>query len=456
MAAPRFSLALGIKKTSSAPPPKRKAALSGHDSDIEDEEEGKAQDVSHFDQDAGGAIHKDRVPNPKEQLVIKGPANRDWRDASRRKRQKTALPGQGGRGEDVPGEEMRESGAPKSYGLNIVEKRTDTEPEADVVNENTPVEGVKEDTKAPAMTDDERALAALLGDKAKSDLVLPHIESEEQAFDRDYRDAPDAPSLAEYNAVPVEEFGAALLRGMGWKDGESIGKQRGQRAPKPTLVERRPALLGIGAKQDAAVGVELGAWGKGAKGKKKLDQDYTPVLLENKKTGEKLTEEELKARIESQKLLASERTHDKDRSRHGSDRDYDPSSKRRKHRGEDDYDSRDRDYKRKGKDRDSDSRRRRYSLSPDEKDRRKSDKRRDEDERRHRSPRRERSSSSDSRHRSRKHSEKERNYDDDRHRSSKRDRSRSRDRHHRSERKDRKEKHRDKDDHRDVRVRERN
>ena len=34
------------------------------------------------------------------------------------------------------------------------------------------------------------------------------------------------PVLADYDLVPIDEYGLALLRGMGWKDGEGIGKDR--------------------------------------------------------------------------------------------------------------------------------------------------------------------------------------------------------------------------------------
>ena len=45
------------------------------------------------------------------------------------------------------------------------------------------------------------------------------------------------------------------LRGMGWKDGEEIGRSKNSTS-KVKDVKRRPALLGIGAKEEAAVGVE--------------------------------------------------------------------------------------------------------------------------------------------------------------------------------------------------------
>lgn len=32
--------------------------------------------------------------------------------------------------------------------------------------------------------------------------------------------------MEDYENVPVEAFGAALLRGMGWKDGQSLGRNK--------------------------------------------------------------------------------------------------------------------------------------------------------------------------------------------------------------------------------------
>lgn len=38
-----------------------------------------------------------------------------------------------------------------------------------------------------------------------------------EAFQKNLDELPDEASLDDYANVPVEEFGAALLRGMGWK-----------------------------------------------------------------------------------------------------------------------------------------------------------------------------------------------------------------------------------------------
>jgi G patch domain/KOW motif-containing protein len=55
-------------------------------------------------------------------------------------------------------------------------------------------------------------------------------------------------TFKEYQQMPIEEFGAALLRGMGYVEGQSIGRGRSQYGVKelqePT---RRPDRLGLGA-----------------------------------------------------------------------------------------------------------------------------------------------------------------------------------------------------------------
>lgn len=51
--------------------------------------------------------------------------------------------------------------------------------------------------------------------------------------------------LQEYEALPVEEFGKALLRGLGWSDGQGVGRKR--QVVEPKQVIRRPDRLGLGA-----------------------------------------------------------------------------------------------------------------------------------------------------------------------------------------------------------------
>ena len=72
--------------------------------------------------------------------------------------------------------------------------------------------------------------------------------SEEEALKRDTESRPDAPTMSDYANMPVEEFGAALLRGMGWKQGMGAGKNRQGPTSAPE-VKKRAALLGLGARE---------------------------------------------------------------------------------------------------------------------------------------------------------------------------------------------------------------
>ncbi|EON66723.1 hypothetical protein W97_05969 [Coniosporium apollinis CBS 100218] len=412
-AAPKFSLALGAKR---APPSQVSKAKRPHsslqDSDDEDAGHVQPQEVSHFDQLAGGAIGANDNRQAKGPLVIQSQKNRDFRDEGRRKRQKNGLPAeaQAARANGVVTKEPNGAGSLQPFGLTVVEKVTVEDPQT---ANSEGANGASPTTTAPIKqkTDDELALEALTGNKLQSNLVLPAI-SEEEAFQRDYKNAPDMATLEQYAAVPVEEFGAALLRGMGWKDGEAIGKRRGQQAVQARVPERRPALLGIGAKSEAAVGIELGAWGKADKGpRRKKDQTYTPVVLRNKKTGEQLTEEELKAKLEEQKLVVAENEREKkarSRSREPDHRDSDRSSRRNR------YDDKEENYRR-GKER----RRKDRDRSRD----RDHDRGRDYDDRRHKPSGRDRSSSVESKHRSRKQDDRHDRKDKERRRYDKQDRN---------------------------------
>ncbi|XP_063792632.1 G-patch domain and KOW motifs-containing protein [Pseudophryne corroboree] len=57
---------------------------------------------------------------------------------------------------------------------------------------------------------------------------------------------PEAAEAADYEVVPVEQYGMAMLRGMGWKEGEGIGKTFKQDV-KPLDQKLRPKGLGLGA-----------------------------------------------------------------------------------------------------------------------------------------------------------------------------------------------------------------
>lgn len=81
-----------------------------------------------------------------------------------------------------------------------------------------------------------------------SNLVIPN---EVDIFRNDVASRPEETSLDEYEDVPVEQFGAALLRGMGWKEGQSLGGGKAEVGPLAAKnFVRREALLGLGAKAE--------------------------------------------------------------------------------------------------------------------------------------------------------------------------------------------------------------
>ncbi|XP_068104468.1 G-patch domain and KOW motifs-containing protein [Hyperolius riggenbachi] len=61
---------------------------------------------------------------------------------------------------------------------------------------------------------------------------------------------PESAESADYESVPVEQYGMAMLRGMGWKAGEGIGKTFKQDI-KPLEQKLRPKGLGLGADRSA-------------------------------------------------------------------------------------------------------------------------------------------------------------------------------------------------------------
>ena len=141
-----------------------------------------------------------------------------------------------------------------TYGLVIQAKKTKEEthvkedPDAMVVVK-------KEEDEAPQRTGpvtDEEAAAALMaevlrnkdggGGGSNSNISISAIpapilarnavpglagaESDADKYRHDVSLRPDEATLEDYEKVPVDQFGAALLRGMGWKEGQGIGRNK--------------------------------------------------------------------------------------------------------------------------------------------------------------------------------------------------------------------------------------
>jgi hypothetical protein len=396
---------VGLKATSAQKDVKRPRLALGDD---DEDDSNKQQEISGWDAAEGGAVD---VGGPKEKeqpRVIPALPNRDWRKEAQRK-QLAKAPHTQVRNVVVT-EEMEE---PKvQYGLTILKKEYQQENGSEeAAAPAEPMEDIK-DSLTEEQRLEKKAIDALVNGKSgDDDLVIP-LHNEEELFVNDVRNAPDAPSLDAYEATPIEGFGAALLRGMGWKDGEAIG--RNGNPTKPPEVKRRPALLGIGAKETAAEDVEIGDF-KPSKGKsKKGAQTYNPVALRNKITGEIITEEELKAKLEQQDMVPDEKPR-KERRKYSDDEEEDErrrEKRRERSRRDDEYDGERRRHKdERRRDRDHKDRSRR------DKDDYESERRRDRRRDRTRSPEDDRRDKKRERYRSRSREEKRRDrreYDDDR------------------------------------------
>lgn len=404
-----MSLSLGRLKKAPAPTNGVKRSRDAFRDDGDDDEvEERVSKVSHFDSKAGGAVDESNRKVEKAPLVITTQANRDWKEAAnKRRRQKHGLPAEAERtgNEGTTSESGNGMTEPaKTYAFNPglqISNRDANEALAEVEQTQEVAPEPTAEASVAKKTADEEAMDALLGRTKRSELVVPAL-TEEDVFDNDVKEAPDMATLEDYNRVPVEQFGAAMLRGMGWKDGDGIGLNKGKKQEKSKIPERRPALLGIGAKEEAAVAQEMGAWGKAARGKGGREPViYNPILLKDKKTGEMFTEEEAQKRREKDEREQYEMEFEKKERERERGKDRERDSRRRR-----DYEDDDRERRRekdrrhdRGDDRhryrDRDRERRRHDDSEDEEERR----RRKEKERR----RRERDDDEYDRERSRRH-----------------------------------------------------
>ena len=82
---------------------------------------------------------------------------------------------------------------------------------------------------------------------AAAPTLLPP-EEDLRRYQQQLQAAAEESTLDDYTSTPIEEFGAALLRGMGWEEGKAVGR-RNIRGTVPQAIEfvARPSGLGLGA-----------------------------------------------------------------------------------------------------------------------------------------------------------------------------------------------------------------
>ncbi|KAJ8120474.1 hypothetical protein ONZ43_g2825 [Nemania bipapillata] len=227
---------------------------SGEDDDVM----GKHQAITVIGADTT-ASSRDIPTNSRhnKEFVISCPKNRDWKaDVKARKRDRANSPSYSSTRQDDLERAPADQDKDIKWGLNVNKKSTlEDRPSSD----ERPKEQKKEaldttNSSAQSPNDiDEDAMDALLGKrnptqqfiiKNNNSSIKPQF-SEKDAYQRAMREAAEVSTLEEYNEVPEGEFGAAMLRGMGWNGEESV--------TKPKEVKRRPHLMGLGSKEDEEI-----------------------------------------------------------------------------------------------------------------------------------------------------------------------------------------------------------
>ncbi|KAH9852206.1 DExH-box splicing factor binding site-domain-containing protein [Lenzites betulinus] len=278
----------------STPPSPKHRSRTYTERDSSDEGSGPEDElVTGFDQFGVQRLHE--KPKPQGPLVIPALKNKDWRELARKRKQLYVPPSAAaptGADGSVGGLGTRDSinSGPQLTGLQM-KKRAKVEEDAagDIPMPEAAAETpVTDDVKKEEDTDDQRALRAILAAAASGGddgLDGPQIDiipapSEDEAYKQDVEELPESATLDDYERVPISQFGAALLRGMGWKEGMAASK-RGKGMIEPWLPQARPALLGIGAKEKEVF--DDGSKKKG--GKARPERRYVPVIKKEREDG---------------------------------------------------------------------------------------------------------------------------------------------------------------------------
>ena len=253
----------GQSKPSSALGKRQRPSALYHDSDSGDEDDriGKHEAVTTIVTDT--SLKGSDGPSGrsgKKEYIISSQKNRDWKaDAKSRRQDRTAPLHPTSSTSQSRETASADQDKDIKWGLNVTKKSLQ-ESQEDTSNEGKelqePEKNSSSETKGvpgPSADPDKDAMDALLGKRNPShDLVIKDSAinsrpqfSEQDAYQRSMTEAAEISTIEEYSEIPEGEFGAAMLRGMGWK-GEEFGT-------KPKEVKRRPHLMGLGSKEDEEI-----------------------------------------------------------------------------------------------------------------------------------------------------------------------------------------------------------
>ncbi|KAG1782272.1 DExH-box splicing factor binding site-domain-containing protein, partial [Suillus placidus] len=346
--------------------------------DSSDDEDGRLDDelITSFNKFGAQRVNgkKPKTKSPTGPLVIPSKPDPDWREAARRRRAGVArfIPDSAKASTGVDGSigglGMRDTinSGPQLSGIKFGNKELKVDTTTTSIDGETNMTIEEHVNAILEETEDQKALRALLAgdmDSAPQIDSIPVPPSETDALQQDVADLLDVATIDDHARVPITAFGAAMLRGMGWVDGGAVTSS--ERAKKNALVEpylpkSRPALLGIGAKEQEVLD-------DGSKKKKRRGDEkrYVPLVKQESSREESRNESAIVSRRASrspERRSGGEssrmddgherRDDDRDKPRRESHRD------RRRERDRDDRDDRDRDDSRRDSDRDLDRRNR--------------------------------------------------------------------------------------------------
>ncbi|RDX50771.1 hypothetical protein OH76DRAFT_1555561 [Lentinus brumalis] len=237
-----------------ATPPTHKARNYSERDSSDEGSEAEDELVTAFDQFGAKRLYE--KPKPQGPLVIPALQNRDWRELARKRKQIY-----------VPPSAAATTGADGSVGGLGTRDTINSGPQASGLQFRKRVK--VEDGEDVSMPDPDAAPPP----PAEEIDIIPAV-TEDDAYKQDVVELPDPASLEDYERVPVSQFGAALLRGMGWKEGTAASKKN-KGMVEPWLPQSRPALLGIGAKEKEVF--DDGSKGRRG-GKARPERRYVPVI----------------------------------------------------------------------------------------------------------------------------------------------------------------------------------
>ncbi|RWS19229.1 G patch domain and KOW motifs-containing protein-like protein [Leptotrombidium deliense] len=192
---------------------------------FKDEIEDDVEDIEFVKCINDKVIESDKPIETKKELVIPLIVNNNWRDRKRKNETKNNKD-EDSRGE-MNGEHKQKTDEEKLEEL----ARKELLKEAQTENEN------REKRKDIYST---RVIPMLVQNQ------VPQGFETDDKLDVSLR--AEEPCVSDYEKVPVEEFGLAMLRGMGWKPGAGVGKNG--KVVQPVEVKIRAKGLGLGAERE--------------------------------------------------------------------------------------------------------------------------------------------------------------------------------------------------------------